>query len=141
MGNLRPKDNPPPEFPRMLGWTENYASTRHFKIPLRLDLRISGIVRMPLMYLIMWTILAQWSRLGARTLVVRNTIAMQVSGLDRLVAYKFFATRFCNCTVLLYGIFSQHLSTLNRLYGAALVSVSPPLVYAFSKAIRNSSRK
>ena len=77
----------------MLGRTANDASTHHFKIPLPLVLRISGSVRMPLVYLIMWTNLAQLSRLGARTLVVRNATAVQVSGLASLVAYKVFATR------------------------------------------------
>ena len=94
MGNPRLKDNSPPECPRMLGWTANDASTHHFKIPLPLALRISGSVRVPLMYLIMWTILSQLSRSGAQTLVIRNATAVQVSGLDRLVEYKVFATRF-----------------------------------------------
>ena len=85
MGNMRPKDNPPPEFPHMLGWTENYASTQHFKITLLLALRISSIVRVPLMYLIIWPILSRLSRSGARTLVVRNVAAVQVYGLARLV--------------------------------------------------------
>ena len=93
MGNPRPKYNPPPEFPRMLGWTENDASTHHFKIPPLLELRISGSVRVPLMYFIMWTNLAQLSRSGDRTIVVRNATAVQVSDLDCLVAYKVFATR------------------------------------------------
>jgi hypothetical protein len=45
------------------------------------------------MYLIKWTNLFQSSLSGARTLVVRNAIAVQVSGLDRLVDYNVFATR------------------------------------------------
>ena len=93
MGNPCHKDNPPPECPHMIGWTANDVSTHHFKILLPLALRISGIVRVPLMYLIMWTILSQSSRLGAHTRVVRNAIAVQVSGLARLVSYKVFATR------------------------------------------------
>jgi hypothetical protein len=52
MVNLRPKDRPHLECPRMLGWTANDASTHHFKLPLPLALKISGIVRVPLMYLI-----------------------------------------------------------------------------------------
>ena len=88
MGNPRPKDNPPPECPRMLGWTANDASTHHFKIPLPLALRINSSVRVTLMYLIMWTILAQSSRPGARNLVVRNATSVQVSGLARLVHIK-----------------------------------------------------
>ena len=93
MGNPRPKYNPPPECPRMLVWTANDASPHHFKTPLPLELRISGSVRVPLMYLIMLTILAQFYQSGAQTLVVRNATAVQVSGLARLVAYKVFATR------------------------------------------------
>ena len=93
MGNTRPKDNPPLEGPRMLGWTATDASTHHFKITLPLALRISGRVRVPLMYIIMWTILSQSSRSVAQTLVVRNATAVQVSGLARFVAYKVFATR------------------------------------------------
>ena len=76
MGNTRPKDNPPPECPNMLVWTENDASTYHFKIPLLLALIISGRVRVHTMYLIMWTILYQSSRSGARTLVVRKKTAV-----------------------------------------------------------------
>ena len=105
MGNPLPKEIPPPECPHVLGWTANDASTHHFKIPLPLALRISGSVRVPLMYLIMLTILSQSSRLGARTLVVRTVTAVQVSGLARLVAYKDFATRLWNCTVLICGSF------------------------------------
>jgi hypothetical protein len=48
MGNPRPKDRPHPECPRMLGWTANDVSTRHFKMPLPLALKISGILRVPL---------------------------------------------------------------------------------------------
>jgi hypothetical protein len=44
MGNPRPKDSPPPECPRMLGCTANDASTHHFRMPLPLALRISGII-------------------------------------------------------------------------------------------------
>ena len=91
--NPRPKDNPPPECPRMLGWTSNDASTHHFKIPLPSALRISDSVRVPLMYLIMWTILSQSSRSGDQIISVRNATSVQVSGLARLVAYILFATR------------------------------------------------
>ena len=81
MGNSHPKDNLSPEFPCMLGWTANDASTYHFKIPLPLAMRISGSVRVPLLYLIMWTILSQSSRAGAQTLVVRNATSVQVYSL------------------------------------------------------------
>jgi hypothetical protein len=79
----------------MLGCTANDASTHHFRMPLPLALSISGIVRVrvPLMYLIKWTNLFQSSLSGARTLVVRNAIAVQVSDLARLVEYNVFATR------------------------------------------------
>ena len=30
IGNPRPKDNPPPECSRILGWTANNSSTHHF---------------------------------------------------------------------------------------------------------------
>ena len=63
----------------MLGWTANDASNHHFKITLPLTLRISGSMRMPLTYIIMWTILAQLSMSGAQTLVIRNAISVQVS--------------------------------------------------------------
>ena len=93
MGNPHLKDNPPPECPCMLGWKSIYASTHHFKTPLPLALIISVSASVPLMYLIMWTILAELSRSGARTPVVINATSMQVSGLARLVTYKLFATR------------------------------------------------
>jgi hypothetical protein len=98
MGNPRTKDSPPPQCPRMLGCTANGASTHHFRMPLPLSLRISGIMRAPLMYLIKWTNLVQSSLSGAHTLVVKNTIAVQVSDLARLVAYTVFATRLLNST-------------------------------------------
>ena len=92
-GNPHPKDNTPPECPRMLGWTANNAPTHHFKIPLLMVLRMSSSVRVPLMYLIMWTILAQSPRSGAQNIVGRNATAVQVYGLACLVAYTVFATR------------------------------------------------
>jgi hypothetical protein len=100
MGKPRPKDRPPPECPRMLVWTANDASTHHFKMPLPLALNISGTLWVPLMYLIRWTNLVQSSLSGSHTLVVQNAIAVQVSGLARLVAYKVFATRLWNSAAL-----------------------------------------
>jgi hypothetical protein len=44
MGKPRPGDSPPPECPRMLGCTANDVSTHHFKMPLPLAVRISGIM-------------------------------------------------------------------------------------------------
>jgi hypothetical protein len=93
MRNPCHRDNPPPECPRLFGCTANDASTHHFRMPPPLALRISGIVRVPLMHLTKWTNLFQSSFLGAHTLVVRNAIAVQVSGLARLVEYNVFATR------------------------------------------------
>jgi hypothetical protein len=139
MRNPRPRDNPPHKCPRMLGCTANDSSTHHFRMPLPLACRMSGIVRVPLMYLIKWTNLFQSSVLGARTLVVRNAIAVQVSGLARLVDYNFFATRLWNSTALSCLSFSQLSSTLKILSGAALVLVPPPFGAALSKAARISS--
>ena len=139
MGNPRPIDRPPPEFPRMFGWTAKDASTQHFKMPLPLALKIRGIVRVPLMYLIRWTILVQSSLSGSRTLVVKNAITVQVSGLSQLVAYKVFATRLWYSTALLVDSFLQLSSILKRLSGAALVLKPPPFSYALSKAVRISS--
>jgi hypothetical protein len=45
------------------------------------------------MYFIKWTILVLSSLSGGRTLVVKNAIEVQVSGLALLVAYKVLATR------------------------------------------------
>jgi hypothetical protein len=100
MGNTRPKDRPPPECPRMLGWTANDASTHHLKMPLPLALTISGIVRVPLMYLIRWTELVQSSLSVSSFLIVKSAIVVQVSGLARLMAYKVIATRLWNYTSL-----------------------------------------
>ena len=125
VGNPLPKDNPPPECPGVLGWIAKDASTHNFKITLLLTLRMSGSSCVPLMYLIMWTILSQSYRSGAFTLVVRNSTAVQVSGLARLVEYKVFATRLWKCTVLLCGTFLQSLLTLKIFSGSALVFVYP----------------
>jgi hypothetical protein len=100
MGNTRPKDRTLRDCPRMLGWTVNDASTHHFKMPLPLALKISDIVRVPLIYLSRWTNLVQSSLSGSRTVVVKNAITVQVSGLACLVAYKVFATRLWNSTAL-----------------------------------------
>ena len=50
IGNPCPKDKPPPEFPRISIWTENDASTHHFKISIPLALRVSESLCVPLMY-------------------------------------------------------------------------------------------
>ena len=86
IGNLHPKDKPPPECPRILEWTSNDASTRHFNIPLLLALRVSEKLIVPLRYCIICTNFSLSSSLGDRTLVVRNVMAVQVSGISLLVA-------------------------------------------------------
>ena len=98
--NPRPKDDPRLEYSHILEWTANNGSTRHFKIPLPLTLRVSENMHVPLIYCIKWTRLAQSSSLGARTTVVKNEMAVQVYGLFHLVAYKFFMTRLWNSTTL-----------------------------------------
>jgi hypothetical protein len=139
MGNPHPKDRPPPDCPLMLGWTANDTSTHLFKIPLPLALTISGIVRVPMMYLIRWNNLVQSSLSGSRTLVIKNAIVVQVSGISRLLTYTVFTTRLRNYTSLFLAIFSQLSSTLKILSGAALVFVRPPFGYFLSKAVIISS--
>jgi len=84
------------------------------------------------MYLIKWTSLVQSSLSGACTLVVKNMMAVQVSGLALLVVYKVFATRLWNSTALLGWSFSQFSSTVKRFSGAALAFVPAPFGYALS---------
>jgi hypothetical protein len=50
-------------------------------------------VRLPLRYFIRWVSLFQSSLSGARTLIVKNARAVQVSGLALLVAYSVLVTR------------------------------------------------
>ncbi len=78
MGNPLPKDRPPPLCPCILGWTANATSTHHFIMPVPLALRISGSMHVLLRYFIRWTSLFQSSLLGARTLGIKNAIAVQV---------------------------------------------------------------
>jgi hypothetical protein len=91
------------------------------------------------MYLIKCTNLFQSSLSDARTLVVRNAIAVQVSGLARLVEYNVFATRLLNSKALSCLSFSQLSSTWKILPGSALVLVTPPFGSALSKAVSISS--
>ena len=133
MGNPRPNDNPPPECPRMFGCTANDPSTHHLRMPLPFALRTNGILRVPRRYFIRWTSLAQSSLSGARTRVVRNATAVQVSGLALLVAYKVFATRLWNSTVLFVMSFSHSSSITYSLSGAALVFVPVAVGSALSK--------
>ena len=85
IGNPRPKNKPPPKCPLILGWTANDASTHHFKIPLPLALRFSERLIVPLRYPIRCTNLSKPSSPGARTLVIRNAMAVQISGIYLLV--------------------------------------------------------
>ena len=55
-------------------------------------LKISGRVFVPRRYLIMWASLVQSLVSGSLTLVVRYATAVQVSGLERFVAYRDLAT-------------------------------------------------
>jgi hypothetical protein len=68
-------------------------------------------------------IFLQLSVSGAGTLVVRNAMEVQVSGLARLVALGVFATILWNTVDLSFPNFAQPSSTLNRSSGAALVLV------------------
>ena len=98
IGNPRPKDKPPPEFPRILGWNKNNASTYHFKITLPLALRVIESLLVPLRYRIRCTNFPQSSSSSLCTLVVRNTMDVQVSVISLLVAYKLFDTRLWKST-------------------------------------------
>ena len=107
IGNPWYKDKPPPECPYVLGWTANDSSTHHVKIPLPLALRVSEILLVPLKYCIRCTNLAQLSSSCNHTLVVINLMAVQVSGLAFLVAYKLCATRLWNSMTLSWSNFLQ----------------------------------
>ena len=98
IGNPRPKDKPPTECPRILGWNANNASTHHFKIPLQLALRVSKRLSVTLMHCIRCTKISQFSSSSAFTLFVRNKMAVQVLVHSLLVAYKFLPTRLWNST-------------------------------------------
>ena len=90
--NPHPKDKPPLVCPHILLLTKNDAPTQQFNIPLPLALRVSGSVRMPLMYCIKWTSLDRSLSSGACNVIFKNAMAMQVSGHAHFVAYKLFAT-------------------------------------------------
>ena len=93
IGNPRLKDKTYPECTCILGWTANDASTHHLKIKLSLALRVSESLSVPLMYCIRCTNLSQSYSSVACTLVIRNVMDVQVSGLALLVEYKLFTTR------------------------------------------------
>jgi hypothetical protein len=126
MGNPCPKDRPPPECPGMLGWTANDASTHHFKMLLSLELKISVIVQVPLMYLISWTNLVQSSLSGSCTLVVKNAIAVQVSGLAGLVAYNIFRHQVVELHILVLSQLHADLVNLEEtIKGCTCLRVAP----------------
>jgi hypothetical protein len=101
-----------------------------------LALRISGSMLVPLRYFIRWTSFLQSSLSGAHTLIIKNAIAMHVSGVACLVVYSLLATtRLWNSTAFSGQSFSWSLSTLKRSSGAALDFVPPPLGSALSKAL------
>ena len=135
IGNPRPKDKPPPGCPRILGWTINYASTHHFKISLPLALTDSENLCLPLLYHIICTNLSRSSFPGALTLVVLNSMVIQVSCISLLVAYKVFATRLWNSTTFPWSSFLQSSFTTKILFGAALDFVTFPLMFSFSEAV------
>ena len=74
IGKRHPKYKPPPECPCVVVWTANNALTHHFKIPLPLALRVSLSLLVPLRYHIRYNNLTQFSSLGARTIVFRNSM-------------------------------------------------------------------
>ena len=92
IGNPLSKYNPPTECPHILGWNANDASTCHLKIPFQLELRLSEVLRVILMYCIRCTILSQSPSSCARTLFFINATDVQVSDIPLLVIYKVFAT-------------------------------------------------
>ena len=98
IGNPRPKNKPPLECPRILLWTANNSSAHHFKIPLQLALIFNKRLIAPLRYCIIFTNLAQLYLSGARTLVVINAMAVKISDLALLVAYKVLSARLWNST-------------------------------------------
>ena len=83
MGKPLPMLRPPPVCPRISGCTPNDPSIHHLSIPPPLALKVRGNFLVPLMYFIRWVNLDQSSVSGSLTLVVRNAIAVQVSGLAR----------------------------------------------------------
>ena len=103
--------------------------------PFKKALRVSKILRMPLMYCIRCTNLYQSPSLVSPTLVLRNEMAVQVSDLALLLEYKIFATRLWKSTTFSWSIFLQSLFTTRGLLGAALNFVAFYLVYSLLKAL------
>ena len=126
IGNPCPKDKPPPEFPRISIWTENDASTHHFKISIPLALRVSESLRVPLMYHMRCTKLVWFSSSGDCAFVFINVIAVQVSVLSLLVAHKVFAVICFNSTNFSWYSLLQYLFTTKILLVKSLDFVTFP---------------
>jgi hypothetical protein len=104
MGNLLTKDSLRQNGHGNLDEPRKDASTHHLRMPLPSAFRIRGSLLVPLRYFIKCDIFFQPSVSGARTLVVRNAMDVQVSGLARLVEQKVFSSQY-------YGILSTCLSS------------------------------
>jgi hypothetical protein len=115
MGNPQPIVNPPPVWPHMFGCTANKASTNHINSPSFSALRTRGQSWSPLKYSIRW-------HNFSLTLVVRNAMFRQVSGLARLVTYRVFATIVWKDAAASKDNFLQSLFTTKRLSGAAVLT-------------------
>ena len=135
IGNIRQKDNPHSECPWILGWSANDASTHHFKISLPLAQIVSGRLLVPLRYCIRFTNLSQLSSLVTHTLVVRNVMAVKVSNLTLLLAYKIISTRLWNSTTFSWSSFVQSLFTIKISLRAAIDLVTFPFYYSLLKGV------
>ena len=92
MGNPVPSVIPPPVCPRIFGCTANDASTYHSNLPLESAPSVSGIESVALRYSTKCHNFFQSSMVGSLTLVVRNEIDVEVSGLACFVTKNVFAT-------------------------------------------------
>ena len=72
MGNYLLVDIPPLVYPIMFGCTDNDPYIHYFSMTLMLALRVSGRFLVLLIYLIIWTNLAQLELSGSLILMVRN---------------------------------------------------------------------
>ena len=114
MGNPLLVDITPPVRPLVFGCNMNDPSVHQFSMPLPLSLRISGGFLVTLIYFIIWTNLAQSPLSGSLTLLVRNLIVVQVSGLARLAEKNYFATMWWNSTACLGLIFTVFVDIKNN---------------------------
>ncbi len=122
MGNPQPIVNPPPVWQCMFGCTANKASTYHINSPSFSALRTRGQSWSPLKYSIRWHNFSQSSVSGALTLLVRNAMFRQVSGLACLVTYRVFGTIVWKDAAASKDNFLQSLFTTKRLSGAAVLT-------------------